>query len=162
RGSLQQFQLLTKECRTLFRHGLNQVFQHGPQAAGDLDAGAAELTNFGDGQLDEILPVRGAVEEPEPAPFVSYPLVVQVPLADVAEEVVDLVQGQDRSGRVVDGGGKPLVGDVHKDAEGKGRVLLQGPFLAHGDRLVEGLGRQGCSTAENAEQGVADRDEVAD
>ena len=77
RRSMQQLQFLTQHRGTLLRQRLNQVFQHGSQAPGDLDAGAAELTDFGDGQLDEILPVRRPVEEPQPARFVAYPFVVQ-------------------------------------------------------------------------------------
>ncbi len=61
------------------------------------------MADFRDRQVDEILPGRGPVDEPQPAGRVSYPLVVQMPAAHVPQEVVNLVDGQDRGGRVVDG-----------------------------------------------------------
>src|SRR5690348_3126778 len=148
--SMQQRQLLTKPHGTFFRQRLNQVFQQGAQAPGDLNACPAEVTDFRDGQLDEVLPVRGPVDEPEPACLVSHSLVVQTSLTHVPKEVVDLVQGENSRGRVVDRWRKPLGGDVHDNPNGKSRVLLQSPFLAHGDRLVKGIGRESYSTVENA------------
>ena len=76
---------------------------------------------------------------------------------------MNLVQGENGGGRVVDRRRKPLGGDVHNDAKGEGRVLLQGAFLADGDRLAEGHRPAGLHPVlENAEQRVTDRDEVAD
>ena len=75
--------------------------------------------------------------------------------------MVNLVDGEDRGGRVVDGRRKPLGGDVHHDPEHEGRVLLQGAFLTHGDRLAQGVGRQGCSALKDPEQRVPNGDEIA-
>ena len=81
---------------------LDQVFQHGPQASGDLNARTAEMADLGDGQMDEVFPVRRPVHEPEPARRISHPPSCQMPIADRAQQVMDLVDGQDRGGRVVD------------------------------------------------------------
>ena len=54
------------------------------------------MTDFGDGQLDVIDPVRGTVDEPEPPGRVAYPSVIQTATAYVAKEVVNLVQGHSR------------------------------------------------------------------
>src|SRR5262245_2340487 len=43
---MEQVQLLAKQPRAFRGQGLNQVLQHSPQAAGDLDALAAEMTDF--------------------------------------------------------------------------------------------------------------------
>ena len=82
------------------------------------------------------------VDEPQPARRIAHAPVVQAAAADVAEEVMDLVDGQDRGGRVVDRRREPLGGDVHDDPEREGRVLLQGAFLAEGDRLAQRVRRR--------------------
>src|SRR5262249_8918754 len=97
-----------------------------------------------------------------PALLVTYPFVVQAPLADVTKQVVNLVEGQDRSSRVVDRRRKALGGDVHDDAKGKRRVLLQGALLAHGDRLDKPVGGQTGAASEYVDQGIAARHEVTD
>ena len=93
------------------------------------------------------------VHQPHPARRIAHPFVVQVPAADVAKQVMNLVDGQDRGGRVVDGRRKSLGGDVHHDPQRKGRVLLQGAFLTHGDRLTQGAGRQGCPALKTRNKG---------
>jgi hypothetical protein len=50
-----------------FWQRLNQVFQHASQAPVDLDARAAKVTDFGDGQLDEVFPARRPIEERNPS-----------------------------------------------------------------------------------------------
>ena len=75
---------------------MSQVFQHGPQAARDLYALAAELSDFGDGKLNEVFPVRGSIGKSKPACCVAYLLVVQTPAAYVPEEMVNLAA--DRAG----------------------------------------------------------------
>ena len=75
---------------------------------------------------------------------------------------MDLVQGENRRRRVVNRRRKRLQGDVHHDAERKGRVLLQRAFLADGNRLVQGRRRERRAALKNAEQGVADGHVIAD
>jgi hypothetical protein len=65
----------------------------------DFDARAAELTDLGDGQVDEVRPIRRPVDEPEPAPCAAHAPVIELATADVSEKVMDLVNGQDRGGR---------------------------------------------------------------
>jgi hypothetical protein len=71
RRAMQQFQLLAKQYGPFFWQRLNQVYQHGVQAPVDLNARAAKVTDFGDGQLDEVFPVRRPIEESELPLFIS-------------------------------------------------------------------------------------------
>ncbi len=75
---------------------------------------------------------------------------------------MDLVQGQDGGGRVVDRRRERFRGDVDHDAEREGRVLLQGAFLAHGDRPAEGLPAGRRLVRIDVEQGIPDGHVVAD
>src|SRR5205085_11136812 len=68
--SLEDAQLLTKQRGALFWQGLDQVFQHGAQTAHDLNALATEMTNLGNRQVHEVLPIRRAVDEPDPTSLV--------------------------------------------------------------------------------------------
>ena len=68
---------------------MNQVFEHGPQTPGDLNAGAAELTDFGDCQVDEVFPIRRAIGQPKPACRVTNPLVIQASAAHIPEEMME-------------------------------------------------------------------------
>ena len=71
-GALQHGQLMTEKDCTFLRQGLDQIFQHGAQAPGNLYAGATELTNLGDRQLNEVLPVWCAIDEAYSARLVAY------------------------------------------------------------------------------------------
>src|SRR5262249_19151319 len=133
---MQQGQLVTKKQCTCFGQCLNQVFEHGPQTPRNVNALAAKVTDLGEGQVNEILPVWRPVDESKPAGGVSYVSITQVPITDLAKEVMDLVQGKNRRGRVVNCRRKSLRGNVHHDAERKSRILLEGAFLANGNRLT--------------------------
>ena len=61
-----------------------------------------EVADFGDGQLDEILPVRSPIHEPKPARGIAYPSFVQVPVSHTAQQMVNLVDGENRGGGVID------------------------------------------------------------
>src|SRR5262245_18822703 len=95
-GSIQHCQLVTKKDGTRLGQCLNQVFEHGPQTPRNLNALAAKVTDFCDGQVNEILPVWRAIDESKAAGGVSNPSVTQVPITYVAKEVMDLVQCEDR------------------------------------------------------------------
>lgn len=101
---MQQVQLLTKQHGTFCRERLHQVLQQGSQTPGDLNTGAAKLTDFGDGQMNKVLPVRGPVDEAQPALSISNSFIVQTVLAQVTKEMMNLIQGQNRRGRVIDRG----------------------------------------------------------
>ena len=83
---------------------LNQVFQHGAQSAGDLDALAAEMANFGDGQANKVLPIGSAIDESEPTVRVMHMTGIQITTADIAQEMMNLINGEHGGGRVVDRG----------------------------------------------------------
>ena len=100
---MKQRELLTQQRRTFGRQCLNQVFEHGTQSPGNLDALASEVTDFGDGQEDKIFPIRGPVHESKPARRVPDLACVQMPIAYRAQEVMELVQGEDCRRRIVDG-----------------------------------------------------------
>ena len=99
---MEKSQFPTKERGARLGQSLDQVFQHGPQAPVDLNARTAEMTNFRDGQVNKVFPVRRTIHEPKPARRIAPPSIRQVPMADRAKQVMDLVDCQDRSGRVVD------------------------------------------------------------
>src|SRR6516225_2510470 len=90
-GALQQNQFLAKQRGPRFGQRQNQVFHHGTQTPRDLDTRMTELTNLGDGQADEILPVRSAVHESKVARSISHVSVSQAPITHLAEERMDLV-----------------------------------------------------------------------
>src|SRR5205807_1412443 len=129
--------------------------QHGTQTPGDLNTRTAEVTNFGDGQADVILPVRGAVHEAKPARAVTYLSIVQTPIAHLAEKAMDLIQGEDCRGRVVNRRRKRFGGDVHHEAERISRVLLESAFLTDGHRLAQRLRRECRAALKKAEKGVS-------
>src|SRR5262249_29460078 len=54
--------------------------------------------------------------------------------------MVNLVDGQDRGGGVIERRGKSLGGDVDDDPEDEGRVLPHGPVVADADRLSQRRG----------------------
>ena len=101
RGSIKQDQLLTKKRGPRCGQCLNQVFQHGMQTAGNLDALTAKVPDFRNGQTNKILPVGRPVNQPYLACGVSHLSRIQIPIADLAEEVMDLIQGENGRGRVV-------------------------------------------------------------
>ena len=129
-GALQKRQFTAKERGAFRRQEVCKVLQHGAEAAGHLDARAAKLTDFRDRQIDEILPIGRPIDQPQRAGRVVGQPFVQAPPAHTAQEVMDLVNRQDRGGRIVDGRGERLGGDIDHNPEGKSRVLLHGPFLA--------------------------------
>src|SRR6185369_5290222 len=101
--TLHDAQLLTQPPRAFFGQRVDQVLQHGPHSPHDLNALAAVVTNLCDGELYEVFPIRRAIDEPGLAPIIAYHAFVQMPTADLAEQVVNLVEDENRSGRVVDG-----------------------------------------------------------
>ena len=73
---------------------------------------------------------------------------------------MNLVEGEDRRGRVVDRRGKPLGGDIDDDPKSERRVLLHGPFSPRGRWIDRGIvGNAGAAV--DAEQRIARRHEVA-
>ena len=78
---MQQRQLMTKELGPRFGNCLNQVFEHGTQTPRNLNALGAKVTDFGYGQVNEVLPVGSPVDESKPAGGVSDISRVQVPIA---------------------------------------------------------------------------------
>src|SRR5207253_953162 len=127
----------------------------------DLDTAASELTDFRHGEVDEILPIGGPISEPKPSCSIAYSLIIQTPAAYVAKKMMNLVNSEDGSSRVVDCRGKPLGSDVHNHAKGKGRVQLQSPLLTQRDRLIQGVRRQAFAPVENEKQRVAGGDKIA-
>src|SRR5271157_2347756 len=65
RRPMQERQLPTQQGAATLGQGLEQVFQHRPQSARDLDALAAEVADFRDGELDEIFPVGCSIDKPK-------------------------------------------------------------------------------------------------
>ena len=62
-GAVRQVEFLTEPLGTMGRHRLDQVFEHCPHAARDLNAVLAIVSNLGNGQADEIIPVRRAIHQ---------------------------------------------------------------------------------------------------
>src|SRR5262249_5090173 len=145
-----------------FRQRLNQVFQHGAQPAGNLNAGAAKLSNLRNRQRNEIGPVRSAVGETQPARLVAYAFIIETPHADASKQMVNLVDWQNGGGRVVDGWGETFGSDIDKNSKGQGRVLLHGAFLADCHGLTEFLFRQRLPTLEEPKEWIANGNEITD
>src|SRR5262249_15947868 len=104
-----------------------------------------ELTDFGHRQLDEIFPIGRPIREPQLAGLIANSLIIQTPAADVTEEVMDLVDGQDGRSRVVDRRRQTFPTNVNNDANTKVGVFLWGALLANGDRLAKRVFRQSAS-----------------
>jgi len=66
--------------------------QHGPQTLGDLDARAAEMPDFGDGQLDKVLPVGSSIHEPKAARCISNLSFIQMPAGPASSTISLLTQ----------------------------------------------------------------------
>jgi hypothetical protein len=77
-GSMQHGQLVTKELGTRFGNCLNQAFEHGTQTPRNLNALGAKVTDFCNGQVNEILPVGRPVDESKPAGGISYVSRIQI------------------------------------------------------------------------------------
>ena len=112
----------------------DEDLQHRAQTPRDLDAAGAEMAYLGEGEVHEVLPVGGPENHPEGALLVIDLLAAQMPAADRQQQPVQLVDGEGGRCRVIDRRRQRLVGNIHQDAEGKGRVLLNGPFRPEGDR----------------------------
>ncbi len=82
--------------------------------------------------------------------------------AEAVQQILDLVEGLNRRGRIVDGRGEGLDGDVHQQPQGILGVLLEGAFPRDPNRLPERGLRQRLPAAMHAQQqgvfgqGVAD------
>src|SRR5262249_18321124 len=85
RGSMQQSKLLAKTRGARFRQRLNQVFQHGTQPPRNLYALAAELADFGDSQVNKVLPVGSPVDKSKAASGISYDSRIEVPITPPAK-----------------------------------------------------------------------------
>src|SRR6185369_5768087 len=108
---------------------LYQILQHRPKAPCDLNRRAAELTNLRNRQLNEVLPIRCAINEAN-APFVvSYHAFIETPMADSAKQMMNLVNRRRQ----------PLCRYVDNNAKGQRGVLLVGSFLAHGNAVAESI-----------------------
>src|SRR6185369_8605553 len=118
---------------------LYQILQHRSKAPRDLNGRATELTNLRNRQLNEVLPIRCAINEAN-APFVvSYHAFIETPMADSAKQMMNLVNRQHRRRRIVDRRRQPLCRYVDNNAKGQRGVLLVGSFLAHGNAVAESI-----------------------
>ena len=75
---------------------------------------------------------------------------------------MNLVDGQDRGGGVIERRRESLGGDVDDDPKDEGRVLPHGPVVADADRVSQDPSRQARAAGVDPEQGIPGRHEVAD
>src|SRR5262249_36108493 len=97
-----------------------------------------------------------------PSGSVSNNSSIQISLPYLAEEMMDLVQGENRRGRVVYCRRQSLEGNIHHDAKRKSGILFERAFLANGNRLTQCLGQERCAALIDSEQGVSGGYVIAD
>lgn len=106
------------------RQAVRQVNNHGAEPARDLNVVRATEPNFGKGELDKVIPARGAEDHPEIARAVVQVIGSEIAPPGTSEKTMELVHREDSRGRVVNGGGESFDGDVHQDPKGKEWILL--------------------------------------
>ena len=104
-----------------------------------------------------------ALEESAGAPLVVvYGVVVQVAATDNAQKSMDLIECENRRGRIVDGLRQCLDSDVDDHPEGKRGILLYGAFWAEGDLGSQRAIAERSGAAVQTEQWFRRRHEIAD
>ena len=159
--AIQQLELLAQLGVTMRRQGLHQIFQHRAHPPHDLDAARAAMPDFGARQVHVVLPVRRAEDQPQLAGLVAELLAAQVPQPDHPQQAVQLVDGQHRRRRIVDGRRQRLDRDVDQDAEGEGRILLHRALGSEHDGLPQPTVVDGAGAAVQPVQRFVDRQKVA-
>ena len=86
---------------------------------------------------------------------------VEPPGAELRQQVVELVDGHDRRGRIIDRRRERLDGDIDQDAERKGRVLVHRPLALQDHRTKQAPVAHGGGGLEELEERGATADEIA-
>src|ERR1700752_2405989 len=84
------------------RQRIGEIDDHGTKPARDLDIRRAVIANLGEGEMDEIIPVRRAENHEEIAGGAEDEVGAEVAAARTAQDAVKLVDGEHRGGWVVD------------------------------------------------------------
>src|SRR5215471_6733072 len=119
------------------RQGGNKVLEHGSQTSLHLDAVAAVLPNLSCAQLHKVFPVRCAINETKLAGAVLFLSFAQKASANVAQEMMNLIDRQHGRRRIVYGWRQSFAGNVHDNPKCKHRILLEGALMAHRDRIAQ-------------------------
>ena len=152
-----------QRLRALGRDDAKELVVHRAEPSRHLRVRRAVDPELGRRERDEVLPVGGAVDEPDLARRVAHDARVELAAADHREQVVELVDGEDAGRRVVDRRRERLARDVDDDPEAERGVLLHRPLDAERDGVAErGLVHRGGSGAVETEERLADGEEVAD
>ena len=100
-----------------------------------LDRGRAVVADLVEREDDEVVPGRHGVDEAQASPVASrHAPAREPPPAEADEEVLDLVEGLDRGGRVVDRRRQRADRDVDEQADRVLRVLLERPARGRAGR----------------------------
>ena len=138
-----------------------EVLEHGAQPACHLKLLDSEPPDLVDGQADMVLPARPGDREAHAALRIAMPADVEPPQAELRQELVELVDGHDRRGGIIDRRRERLEGEVDQDAERKGRVLVHRPLVRQDHRAEQALLAHGGGGLEELEQRSATAHEVA-
>src|SRR4029077_13590300 len=112
---------------------------------------------------EKVLPVWRVENDAQLPIAVEYPIVAQLPAAYRAQQSLELIDGDDSGGRIVNRWRQRLEGDINNDAKVKGGILFDGALapkchLATQKTIVY----SGNSGAAQMKQLVARRDEITD
>ena len=121
-GLIEQGQLRLQGDPPRHRSLLDQVEKEGAKAALDLDRPGTIAADLGEREIDEVVPGRASMDEPECALSVVDLAGGDAPRAHPPEEILDLVDRLEGRGRIVDRRRERLDRDVHQPAEGLGGV----------------------------------------
>ena len=122
---------------TVYRKGLHEILDNGSQAARNLNAVSAAMANLGERQVYEIFPVRRPQDHPQVSGLVQNLVSAQMSPAGSPQQTVKLIYRQYRRRRVIDRRRQCFEREVHYDAIGKGRVLLDRAFWPERDRCAQ-------------------------
>ena len=83
-------------------------------------------------------------------------------MAGGAEKPMQLIDGQDSGGRIVNRGGKCFQGDVDQNAKGEERILLQGTFGTKDNGPKKSLITYPGGVAMKVKKGLVAADKISD
>src|SRR5947209_1581287 len=107
------------------RHTVGQAQERGAHSAHDLYRARAELANLVEGKRKVILPGRHRHDEAQHPICVPGKANIEIMPTEATQEILDLVEGLNCRGWIVDRGRERLDGDVDQEANGVFRVLLE-------------------------------------
>ena len=102
RIAIEQTELLVQSSMTISRKRAGQVADHRPQTAHDLQVAGPAPSYFTERQVDKIIPVGRPEDHTQTTRRSEHLVGMELSQADCPQHAMQLIDGQDRRGWVVD------------------------------------------------------------